>query len=137
MKNLSIIFLLITLVSCNLQNNNPYDEHNYILIRTDSFNGAIDSKLYIHKNDTSRKLQFYYYDNSRLLSKGFTHHGKVDGKFEFYSYQGNLLQMDSFIDGKKIRTHSYVPPDTSIRIFKDGKLSPIDTSKNILDQLKQ
>jgi len=129
MKTSIFLFLIIAVLSCKHSNPNPYDQSNYMLVRTDSFEG----QYFINKNDTSRKLRIEYWDNGILLAKGYTHQGKRDGEFIMYDQNGNLMRIDSFIDGKKIFEKQFYKKDTSVKLFKDGKIEEFKS----IDSLKK
>ncbi|MEO6251911.1 MAG: hypothetical protein ABIO79_01285 [Ferruginibacter sp.] len=70
------------------------------------------------------KLQISYWDNGNILVKGFLHSGKLDGKIEMYQMDGSLMEIDSFSNGIKVYSKSYVEKDTTTKIFRNGKLEP-------------
>ena len=111
---------------------NPYEQSNYILVKTDSFNGNIGTQYYVLKNDTSRKLQIDYWGDGKLMAKGFTHNGKMDGKFIMYDYKGNLMVIDSFVEGKKVFEKLFYEKDTTIKLFKNGKFQDFDNIDSLL-----
>ena len=128
----SIVFfsLLIILFGCVSRKRNPYNESDYILAKVDSFNGRPGTEDYVYKYDTSRKMRIDYFGNGKLLLKYFTHNGKSDGKSEAYDYSGKLMAIDSFHDGTLIWSQKFTKPDTSIRVFRNGKIYAQDSSGN-------
>ena len=94
--------------------------------------GELTRRTFVYKYDTARKFQISYWDNGNILVKGFSLNGKMDGKIEMYQIDGNLMQIDSFSNGVKLSSKKYVAEDTTIKIFRNGKLEPFKS----LDSLK-
>ena len=117
-----IFILVFALWGCSPQKSNPFDESKYVLVRTDSFNGNIGTEYFVFKSDTSRKRQVNYWGNGKLMSKSFTHNGKMDGEFIMYDYDGKLMVIDSFINGNKVYEKLFQEKDTSVKLFKNGKV---------------
>jgi len=116
MKVIILLLFVIFLISCKSKRLDPYNQSNYVLVKTDSFNGNIGTQYYVFKDDSSRKFQVYYWGDGKLMAKGFMHHGKMDGKFEMYDYLGKLMSIDSFVDGKKISEKKFFTLDTSVKL---------------------
>ncbi len=95
------LFLIVILLGCSQSNRNVYKEADYTLVSVDSFNGRVGAEYYIYKYDTSRKLQINYWNDGKLMAKGFTYKGKMDGWCEMYDDIGELMSLDSFSNGKK------------------------------------
>jgi hypothetical protein len=49
-----------------------------------------------------------------------------------YDHKGNLMEIDSFIDGKKVFEKFFYEKDTSVKLFKDGKIQEFKS----IDSLK-
>lgn len=125
MKLLVLASFLTFLIGCSSnRNRNPYDESNYTVVRTDSFEGTIDRQLFIYNYDTARKMAINFSPSGKILAKGFYYNGKPDGKMEINNMDGKLLQVDSFIDGKKVYSKQYFIPDTSVKLLRNGKFEP-------------
>ena len=94
-------------IQCKSENN-VFDEKQYTLLRTDSLNGKVGSKIYVFKNDTLRKMIFEYDAKGKLMGKMFTYKGKLDGNQTIYDLDGKtILVIDSFSNGQKISTRSF------------------------------
>jgi len=124
MRKLLLSLLAFLCLSCSSKKRNPYDESDYVLVKTDSFEGMLDRKYFINKYDTTRLMINSYWNNGNILIKGFIYNGRRDGKLQNYNIDGTLLSEDSFFNGKNIYSRKYYLPDTSIKLFKDGKLLP-------------
>ena len=124
-KEKTTLFLMAVFVffSCNVQTKNIYDESDYILFKVDSSYGSIDKKTYVYKYDTTRKMVKNFYFNGSLMAKSFQYGKYLEGRLETYSYQGKLIGFDSFYHGKRI-FEKVISPDTSVKIFNNGKLIP-------------
>ncbi len=112
----------MVLFGCSDRKGDPYNEANYILLKKDSFDGIVNKRTFIYKYDSLRIMYIDYWDNGEILLKGFIYNGQPDGKFEAYDINGKLMRADSFDKGKKIYSRKFFIPDTSVKIFKNGKL---------------
>ena len=129
------LLLLVTFTfffGCSNKQRNVYDEKNYTLLKVDTDNNFIFRRTFVYKYDTARKFQIDYWDNGNILAKGFLNNGKVDGKIEMYQIDGSLMGIDSFSNGIKLYSKSYVAHDTNIKLFRKGKLESFTS----LDSLK-
>jgi len=121
----------IFLLGCSSNGRNLYDESDYTLVKTDTDNGIVYRKDYVYKYDTAREMETEYWDNGRIMSKWFLYHKRLDGKSIKYDMQGKILAIDSFQNGTKIYSKEFFVPDTSVKIFKDGKLSPFKSADSL------
>ena len=124
MKFLCVITFSLLLLGCSNKQRNVYDENDYTIIKVDTDNNIIFRRTFIYKYDTARKFQISYWDNGNILVKGFSYKNKLDGKIEMYLIDGNLMEIDSFSNGIKLYSKSYVAKDTTTKIFRNGKLEP-------------
>ena len=108
---------------CSSNEKNVYDESNYALVRTETDDGIVYRKDYVYKYDPAREMKIEYWDNGRIMSKWFLYQKRLDGKSIKYDMQGKILAIDSFQNGTKVYSKDFFVPDTSVKIFKDGKLS--------------
>lgn len=131
MGHIILLLVSLTFIGCQSKPLNVYDETNYTLIQTDTFQGILDRRIFVYKYDTSRKMQINYWDNGNILAKGFSHKQKLDGRFEMYYITGKLMQVDSFFDGNKISSIKNHNTDTSIKIFRNGKLEPFTSIDSV------
>ena len=69
----------------------------------------------------------YYFDNGRLMSKSFSNKMQIDGNFEVYSIDGKLITTDLYKNGQRVSTKRSKPLDTTITIFRNGKLEKLHT----------
>jgi antitoxin component YwqK of YwqJK toxin-antitoxin module len=127
MNLLKLITFSLLFVGCSNKQRNVYDEKDYILLKVDTDNNIIFRKTFVYKYDTGRKFQISYWDNGNILVKGFLYNNKLDGKAQMYDMHGALTEIDSFSNGRKVYSKSYVPIDTTIKIFRNGKLEPFTT----------
>jgi antitoxin component YwqK of YwqJK toxin-antitoxin module len=128
-ENFFIILLLsfycFIIFCCKGKQKNIYDEANYDLIKVDTLNGIVGTKFYRYRYDSSRKMQIDYWADGKLMAKTFSHYGKLDGKCIMYDTNGvTIMALDSFKDGVKSKSNSYYQEDTTMKIFRDGKLQP-------------
>ncbi len=128
----SILCLVTGLFGCKQKVKNVYNEGDYILFNVDTFKGKVGTQFYVYKYDTARKLQVDYWDNGKIMAKGFTHNGKIDGWWTMYDYSGYPIALDSFHDGKKIISKIKPTVDTSLKIFNDGKLEPFKSIDSLV-----
>ena len=132
MNSLRLVFIPLLFLGCSNKQRDVYDENNYALIKIDTDNNIIFRRTFVYKYDTARKFQIGYWNNGNILVKGFSLNGKMDGKIEMYQIDGNLMQIDSFSNGVKLSSKKYLAEDTTIKIFRNGKLEPFKS----LDSLK-
>ena len=124
MKLIGLILLSAIMFGCNNDSKNLYDEYEYSLVNTDSSEGIVGTRYFIYNHDTARKMRINYWDNGKVLAKGFTYNGKLDGKLEIFDIGGNLMEVDSFNNGRKFYSKKYYTQDTSVKLFKNGKFEP-------------
>ena len=124
--------LIVLLFSCSTKQKNVYDENNYIVEIIEKDGEILGKRILVNKFDSSRKLVISYWDNGSILAKSYLHKGKVDGKFEYYGMNGDLLLADSFHDGVKLYSKRFTENDTSVKIYRIGKLEPFTS----IDSLK-
>ena len=68
-------------------------------------------------------LNNYFYDG-KLLANGFSFNGHLEGNLKIYDINENLMTIDSFHNSIKLSSKHFYPPDTSVKIFRSGKLEP-------------
>ncbi|MEO6668459.1 MAG: hypothetical protein ABIN36_03215 [Ferruginibacter sp.] len=124
MKHMILLLVCSVVTGCKITPRNVYNEADYILARSDTSEGIMHRQIYIYKYDTSRKMQINYWDDGKILGKGFSHRQKLDGRVKVYDFSGALMQVDSFFEGKKISSVKNYAPDSSIMLFRKGKLEP-------------
>ena len=127
LKKFTVLVFLILSQSCNSLKSDVFNEKNYLITKTDLFNGIVDKEIYTNKYDTSRKMTKYYFYNGRLMSKSFSNKMQFDGNFEVYSIDGKLITTDLYKNGQRVSTKRSKPLDTTISIFKNGKLEKLYT----------
>jgi antitoxin component YwqK of YwqJK toxin-antitoxin module len=121
-----LIFIVsIIYQSCNSVKNDFFNEKDYVITKTEFFEGHIDKEIYTNKNDTSRKMKKYYHGNGVLMAKCFTNKMKTDGEFEIFSIDGKIIMTHLYKDGVKLSTKRSKPIDTTITIFRNGKLEKL------------
>ena len=116
------ILLLFTFCSYSNAQKKVYDESNYILGRVDSTAHGLDRKYFVYKYDTSRIMVISYFFNGKRLMKNYIYKNRLDGPCEMYTDRGELLQKDSFSNGKKIYSKTFYKHGTSLKILRNGKL---------------
>jgi|GEM_PF-2266188 len=121
----------IFLLGCSSNERNLYDESDYTLVKTETDNGIVYRKDYVYKHDTAREMKTEYWDNGRIMSKWFLYHKRLDGKSIKYDMQGKILAIDSFQNGIKVYSKEFFVSDTSVKIFKDGKLSSFKSADSL------
>ena len=127
LKSFTVLVFLIFSQSCDSLNSDVFNEKNYLITRTDFFKGIVDREIYTNKYDTSRKMTKYYFDNGRLMSKSFSNKMQIDGNFEVFSMDGKLITTDLYKNGQRVSTKRSKPLDTTITIFRNGKLEKLYT----------
>ena len=127
LKSFTILLFLMLSQSCDSLKSDVYNEKNYLITKTDFFKGIVDREIYTNKYDTSRKMTKYYFDNGRLMSKSFSNKMQIDGNFEVYSIDGKLITTDLYKNGQRVSTKRSKPLDTTISIFRNGKLEKLYT----------
>ncbi|MGG9960745.1 hypothetical protein [Ferruginibacter sp. SUN106] len=133
MRRIAFSLFLLVFFGCMNKHHNFYNESDYVLVKTDSFNGKVDRELYVYKYDSARKMLINYWDNGKVMGKGFSYKGQLDGSLNVYDMDGKLSATDSFSKGKKISSKEFFTPDTSVKIFRNGKMEPFTS----IDSLKQ
>jgi hypothetical protein len=123
---------MLYFLGCRNQPINFYDESNYILVRTDSSSNGLDRKLYVNKYDTAWKMLNNYFYDGKLLAKGFSYNGHIEGNLKVYDMNEKLMTIDSFHNGIKLSSKHFYSRDTSVKIFRNGKLEPFKS----IDSLK-
>ena len=127
LKKFTVLVFLILSQSCNSLKSDVFNEKNYLITKTDLFNGIVDKEIYTNKYDTSRKMTKYYFDNGTLMSKSFSNKMEIDGNFEIYSIDGKLIMTHLYKDGQRVSTKRSKPLDTARTIFRNGKLEKLYT----------
>ena len=127
LKSFTILLFLMLSQSCDSLKSDVFNEKNYLITKTDFFKGIVDREIYTNKYDTSRKMTKYYFDNGRLMSKSFSNKMQIDGNFEVYSIDGKLITTDLYKNGQRVSTKRSKPLDTTISIFRNGKLEKLYT----------
>ena len=127
LKSFTVLVFLILSQSCNSLKSDVFNEKNYLITKTDLFNGIVDKEIYTNKYDTSRKMTKYYFDNGTLMSKSFSNKMEIDGNFEIYSIDGKLIMTHLYKDGQRVSTKRSKPLDTARIIFRNGKLEKLYT----------
>ena len=127
LKSFTILLFLMLSQSCDSLKSDVYNEKNYLITKTDFFKGIVDREIYTNKYDTSRKMTKYYFDNGRLMSKSFSNKMQIDGNFEVYSIDEKLITTDLYKNGQRVSTKRSKPLDTTISIFRNGKLEKLYT----------
>ena len=127
LKSFTILLFLMLSQSCDSLKSDVFNEKNYLITRTDFFKGIVDREIYTNKYDTSRKMTKYYFDNGRLMSKSFSNKMHIDGNFEIYSMDGKLTMTHLYKDGQRVSTKRSKPLDTTLTIFRNGKLEKLYT----------
>ena len=127
LKSFTVLVFLIFSQSCDSLKSDVFNEKNYLLTKTDLFKGIVDREIYTNKYDTSRKMTKYYFDNGRLMSKSFSKKMQIDGNFEIYSMDGKLIMTHLYKDGQRVSTKRSKPLDTTITIFRNGKIEKLYT----------
>ena len=127
LKSFTVLVFLIFSQSCDSLNSDVFNEKNYLITKTDFFKGIVDREIYTNKYDTSRKMTKYYFDNGRLMSKSFSNKMQIDGNFEVFSMDGKLITTDLYKNGQRVSTKRSKPLDTTITIFRNGKLEKLYT----------
>ena len=69
MKSFFFLLLLLLLVGCGEQKKDPFDQSNYIVVKTDSFKGNVGTQYLVYKYDTLRKLQIDYWGDGKLMAR--------------------------------------------------------------------
>ena len=102
-----VIAIILFFVKCT-SGIDVFDETQYKLLRTDSLNGKVGSKIYVFKHDTLRKMIFEYDASGKLMGKMFTYKCKMDGNQTIYDLDGKtILVIDSFSHGQKVSSKSF------------------------------
>ena len=127
LKSFTILLFLMLSQSCDSLKSDVFNEKNYLITKTDFFKGIVDREIYTNKYDTSRKMTKYYFDNGRLMSKSFSNKMQIDGNFEVFSMDGKLITTDLYKNGQRVSTKRSKPLDTTITIFRNGKLEKLHT----------
>ena len=104
MRHFIMLFLLLSVFSCanNKEKANVFNESNYILVKTDSFNNIIAKKIFVNNSDTARKLSIEYWDNGKVMEKEFLYKGLLEGTKETYTIDGKLFVSTSYHEGIQI-----------------------------------
>ena len=102
MKNLTIFFITLLLISCNYSKNPKFNkiingqrEGRWIIL---SKEGKVDAVLN-YKNGLEEGIQIEYYSNGRIFEKDFRHQGKKFGQKIFY-YKNGLYMRFEFYNNK-------------------------------------
>ena len=132
MKSFFFLLLLLLLVGCGEQKKDPFDQSNYIVVKTDSFKGNVGTQYLVYKYDTLRKLQIDYWGDGKLMARSFSYKGKMGGEAVLYDYKGNLMAIDSFKGGVKVYEKLFFEKDTSIKLFKNGKLEEFKSIDSLI-----
>lgn len=110
----SILFLLvISLVSCN-----ENAKTNYKLVKIDSseMGNKTATKYFVDNNDNRKKINLYFWDNGKVMTKAVFYDNLKDGDWEFFSITGKLKSVVRFKKNKLIKTIDY---DTSGNIINN------------------
>ncbi len=125
MKILMSSIIVIIFSSC-MQNNNAYDEKNYLIVKIDTSENRVNSKILVNKFDTSRKMVLLYWDNGKIMSKGFFKGQLRDGINEHFYIYGNLQTSELYSNGVKLGSQKTYYPNGKIKYleeYADGKLT--------------
>lgn len=124
MKIFKLLCIVLLCLSCN-QGNNVYDEKDYFLVKLDSFENKVYSKILVNKFDTSRKMVLLYWDNGNVMSRGCFKGKLRDGINEHFYIYGNLQTSELYSNGKKEglqRTYYTNGKLKSAENYTEGKL---------------
>ena len=133
MKTIFFIFFLLVFVDPATAQKNEFNESKYILVKVDSFYGHVGSKRFVYENDTAWRMEINYWDNGKIMGKGFTYHGNLEGRLEVYGINGDPIAVDSFHNGKKFYSKTFYKSGNPGKIFKNGKLE--DVTEGGIDSL--
>ena len=131
LKLISFISFILFSWRCGIEKN-VYNESDYNLVKTDLYDGIVYKKNYIYKYDGAREMKIEYWDNGKILAKSFLYRKRLDGELVMYDMEGKISAIDSFRNGEKVYSKRFTKSDTSVKIFKDGKLLPFES----IDSLK-
>src|SRR5882757_5085583 len=118
-----VLSFLIIIVACKSNKRNVYKESDYTLFKIDSADGIIGTKFFSYNYDTNREMQIDYWNDGTIMAKGFTYKKHIDGELLMYDVDGKLSVIDSFKNGKQVYAKEFHIKDTTVLIFKNGKLS--------------
>ena len=138
MKRYKFIIVIIILFSCK-EDKNVYDEKDYLLLKVDSSENKIDSKILVYKFDTSRKIVLLYWDNGKVMSRGCFKDKMRDGINEHFYIYGNLQTSELYSNGIKEGLQSSYYPNSklkSIENYTDGKLITVKTFDSLGNKVK-
>ena len=133
-----LIILMISCVGC-MQNGDLQNEKNYILIRTDSDNHFLSSKILVNKYDTSKRLILLFWDNGKVMSKGFFNSKVRDGSNENFYINGQLQNKEYYENGiKKGQQKKYYFNGIlkSVETYENGKLSGSEEFDTLGNKIK-
>lgn len=101
----SNLFLLIILfVSCN-----DNVKTNYKLVKVDSSErgNKIATKYFVDSNNYRKKINIYFWDNGKVMTKAFFFDNLKDGDWQFFSITGKLKSVLKFKRNKLIKRIEY------------------------------
>jgi antitoxin component YwqK of YwqJK toxin-antitoxin module len=103
---MKILFYLqfIIFISCKDSANS-----NYKLIKVDSNStkNIIATKYYVDISDTNKKMNIYFWDNGKVMTKAYLKGKLQDGDWEFFSITGELKSVLTFKNGALVKRIEY------------------------------
>ena len=99
LKYLFLIYLFLYFQSCKSGNTESYH-----LVRIDSINlgGGISTKYFINTQDSSKRMEVYYWDNGNIMTKSYFYNKMKIGDWEFFSLEGKLQHVMKYRKNKLV-----------------------------------
>ena len=123
MKNL-LLLIIIIYIACN-QANKSGEDKDYVVIKTDSSEHLLYSKILVNKYDTSKTMILLFWDNGHVMSRGFFKGKLREGSNENFYINGRLQTSELYKNGIKegVQKKYYFNGNLeSIENYKGGEL---------------
>ncbi len=115
-----------------------YDHHGNIITLTEYRRGFVVHRESINRTDNNGLKQGrwkYFYEGGMLMEEGTFRNDKKDGFFKKYDRNGNLLELQKYVDGEEVTD---VPEISKLKVvteyYDDGAISSVTTYRNGLPE---
>lgn len=132
-------WLILIFIWCSCSQHKVYDENDYFLIKLDSSDNKISSKILVNRFDTSRTLVLLYWDNGKVMSKAFFKGKLRDGINQYFYIYGNLQISEIYKNGKKEGPQMTYYPNGRVKSeekYSNGKLILLKSYDSLGDNIK-
>ena len=123
MKTLLLLIIIIC-IACN-QANKSDKVKDYVVIKTDSSEHLLYSKILVNKYDTSKTMVLLFWDNGNVMSQGFFKGKLREGSNENFYINSRLQTSELYKNGIKegLQKKYYFNGNLKyIEKYKDGEL---------------